>query len=370
MSVLLYSQECEACVDSIGLFDCKGCMNCIGCVGLINKSYCIFNEQKNREDYNKFLQDNPINKKENLEKILTARESLRRKVPQRSFFGFRNNNVSGNHIYNAHNVHYSFDIKSGEDSKYCFTVRKAMDSYDISFTGDLSECYECLTMVNCNRVIGSHNIWESNDVYYSDNCYNCNDIFGCCGLRKKSYCIFNKQYTREEYGKILVRLTELMKKGNEWGYFFPKELSSFGYNESIANEYMPLEKIAALAQGFKWQNNIPSTSGQETINFSNLPQNPKDYSDDLIKEILACQKCGKNYKLIQREIAFYKRIGLKIPERCFNCRHEDRMKKRNPRVLWDTTCFKCDSHIKTSYKPADQKIYKLYCEKCYQQEVY
>lgn len=42
---LYYGEECEACVDSIGLFDCRNCLNCIGCVGLVNKSYYIFNQQ-------------------------------------------------------------------------------------------------------------------------------------------------------------------------------------------------------------------------------------------------------------------------------------------------------------------------------------
>lgn len=95
-----------------------------------------------------------------------------------------------------------------------------------------------------------------------------------------------------------------------------------------------------------------------------------DYGENLMKEIFACENCGKNYRLIQREIGFYKKMNLSIPDKCSNCRHERRMKERNPRVLWDTICKKCGVKIKTSYRPEDQKIYKLYCEKCYQAEVY
>src|SRR3989344_295457 len=130
---LLYSQECENCVDSVGLFDCRNCLNCIGCVGQVSKSYCIFNKQVTREEYKEFLSKYPLSEKSSIDYILKERDALRKKIPQRSLFGFRNNNVSGNHIYNAHNIHYSFDIKSGENSKFCFTVRKAIDSYDISF---------------------------------------------------------------------------------------------------------------------------------------------------------------------------------------------------------------------------------------------
>jgi len=221
---LFYSQECEACVNSIGLFDCRNCLNCIGCVGLVSKSYYIFNKPVTREEYRKFLLEHPLNEKSYIDFILKERESLRKKIPQRSFFGSHNNNVSGNHIYNSHNIHHSFDVKSGENSKFCFTVREAIDSYDVSFTGNLSECYQVLTVLDSNKVIGSNQIVDSHDVYYSDNCYNCNNIFGCYGLRKKNYCILNKQYLKEKYQKIVPKIIENLKKSGEWGNFFPKEL--------------------------------------------------------------------------------------------------------------------------------------------------
>ena len=367
---IVYSQECEGCAESVGLYDCKGCVNCIGCVGLVNKSFCIFNKQKTKEEYAKFIEENPLSDPKVIKKIVEEKEKLRTSLPQRAFFGFRNNDVSGNHIYNAHNIHYSFDVKRGENSKFCFTVREAMDSYDISFTGNASESYNCLTLVDSARTIASHNITDSHDIFYSDSCFGCNNIFGCYGLRKKSYCILNKQYTKEEYGKLVPELIELMKQHNEWGKFFPKELSPFGYNEAIVNEYSPLSKEDALKEGWGWQDDIPSTSGQETKKHTELPTDPRNYSNDLLKDILACEKCGKNYRLINRELGFYKKHSLQIPTKCFNCRHTRRMTARNPRLLWDTTCAKCDAEIKTSYTPELQKIYTLYCEKCYQQEIY
>ncbi len=367
---LSYSQECESCLDSIGLFDCRNCLNCIGCVGLVGKSYCIFNKQVTKEEYKEFLLKYPLNQKSSIEYILRERDTLRESLPQRSFFGSRNNGVSGNHIYNAHNVHYSFDVKSGENSKFCFTVRKAIDSYDASFTGELSECYQVLTMLNSNKVIGSETILDSHDIYYSNNCYNSDNLFGCYGLRKKSYCILNKQYSKEEYMIIKDKIIEQLKSTGDFGAFFPRQLSPFGYNEAIVNEYMPMTKDAALSNGFTWKDNIPGTKGQGTIENSKLPTNPEEYSDRLIQEILTCENCDKNYKLINREINFYKKNKLSIPNKCFNCRHAARMKKRNPRVLFAGTCAKCNKKIQTSYTTEDQLKYKVYCEKCYQQEVY
>ncbi|OGI74656.1 hypothetical protein A2740_02345 [Candidatus Nomurabacteria bacterium RIFCSPHIGHO2_01_FULL_43_16] len=208
-------------------------------------------------------------------------------------------------------------------------------------------------------------------------CQNCPDFLnfkqqlrGCYGLCKKSYCILNKQYSKETYENLKEKIIERMRAGREWGQFFPKSMSPFAYNEAIANEYMPLSKEKAAVQGFRWQDDIPSTKGQGTMDNSKLPENPNEYNDNLTQEILTCEKCEKNYKLIKREIGFYKKNKLLPPRQCFNCRHALRMSKRNSRNLWEGVCAKCGNVILTSYKPEDQKIYKLYCEKCYQQEVY
>jgi len=62
------------------------------------------------------------------------------------------------------------------------------------------------------------------------------------GLRNKSYCIFNKQYTQEEYETLVPQLIEKMKADGEWGFFSPAA-ASFPYNDSLAMEYFPVSKV-------------------------------------------------------------------------------------------------------------------------------
>jgi hypothetical protein len=364
---LFYSEECDGCVDGIGLYDCKGCTNCIGCVGQVNKSNCIFNKQVSREEYAQFLLKYPVNKKESIEYILQEREKLRKKIPQRSFFGFRNTNISGNHIYNARNVRHSFDVKSGENSKYCYTVRSASDSYDLSFTGNASESYQSMTLLGSNKVMGSLTIVDSHDILYSEHCYNSHDLIGCYGIRKKSFCILNKQYDPQDYQSLKEKIVKNIKESGIWGNFLPKDISPFAYNEAIVGEYMPLSKEEAIRRGFRWRDNIPEARGQGTVEYGNLPNDPREYDDNLIKEVLTCENCDRNYRLINREINFYKKFGLALPSKCFNCRHALRM---SPRQLWSGACANCGKEILTSHPAEKQKIYKIYCERCYQQEVY
>ena len=366
---LIYSQECEDCSDGIGLFDCRGCQNCIGCVGLRQKSHHIFNQPVSKEEHERFLMEHPLSDPKTVPFILEKQRELRRQLPQRFFFGSQNSNVSGNHIYNSKNVHYSFDIKQGEDAKYVFTGKELKDVRDGSFLGTNSELgYQILTCGGKN-IFFSHFCVDSHDIYYSDNCYGSGDLFGCSGLRSKNYCILNKQYTKEDYLALKERVIEHMRKTGEWGDFFPVSLSPFAYNEAIAQEYSPLSKEQALSQGLGWAENVPATSGQETKTFKELPQDPQLFTEELLKEVLKCDKCGHNYRLIPQEITFYKRMSLSLPSECFNCRHARRMSLRNPRSLWPGKCARCGAEFETSYSPEGQGEYKIYCEACYQAEM-
>ena len=79
-------------------------------------------------------------------------------------------------------------------------------------------------------------------------CRSCQDCFGCCGLSGQQYCIFNKQYSKEDYENQVAKIISHMIETKEWGEFFHPSLSPFGYNETVAMEYYPLEKTDPLLQ--------------------------------------------------------------------------------------------------------------------------
>ena len=72
-------------------------------------------------------------------------------------------------------------------------------------------------------------------------------------------------------------------------------------------------------------------------------------------------------------------MNLPLPKFCPNCRHYQRIALRNPFKLWHRKCMcnkknhshkaeKCVVEFETSYAPDRPEI--IYCEKCYQQEIY
>lgn len=66
---LRYSLNCKNCTDSFFLYNCRNCSNCFGCVNLISKSYCIFNVQYTKEEYNKRISEMNCSSWKNKKKI-------------------------------------------------------------------------------------------------------------------------------------------------------------------------------------------------------------------------------------------------------------------------------------------------------------
>src|SRR5258708_3628077 len=169
-----------------------------------------------------------------------------------------------------------------------------------------------------------------------------------------------------------------MKKEGTYGQFFPPELSPFRFNETLGYDYHPITKEEAEEKGFNWQNQTTGTFGKETIKESDMPENIAEVTDDILKEVLVCKDYKKNFRITRAELDFYKRMNLPLPHKDFECRHQDRMKKRNPRHLWPGSCMcelknhihkdiKCQNKFETTYSP--KRLETVYCENCYQQEV-
>jgi hypothetical protein len=360
-------QDCSACSF---MYDCRGCTDCFGCWNLRNKSHCVFNKPYSREEYKKITSS--FNKKS-----FSTLQNLKNEFREKSkaaivkFASLINSPGSiGDNIFNSKNVKKSFDASNAEDSKWLFDVLDAKECYDIDFSlykpsFDI-ELISTLNLGNSGFCSASH---YSNDIWYCNKCNNSSDLFGCISVAKNKYCILNKQYERAEYLALKEKIIEHMKKTGEWGEYFPVGTSGFGYNETVAQEYFPLTKEECDKKSLPWWDDVTSTSGKETIEMKNLPNNIDDVKDNIVDEILVCS-CGRNYKIVPYELNIYRKLGLPIPRECPNCRHEKRNKIAGIRKLWHRKCMNkdCNNEFETSYSPDRPEI--IYCERCYQQEVY
>lgn len=358
---LHFSTECTHCSESYFLHDCRSCKHCFGCTNLRNKEYYWFNQKLTRQEYEQKMKDLQPFSQEVLEQGRTWLE--KEKKEQCVFpplFGTQIEDCSGNHLYECKNCRQSFDAKKGEDSKFLYTSYAQENSYDISFTGDRTRyCCDSLTLFECEDCAFVHSLNNCDNAYYSEFCYNCSHIFGCNGLRNKKYCILNKQYSKEEYFERKEKLIQEMKSRGEWGEYFSIKKSPFAYNEAIVNEYYPLSKEEIQEQGLLWRE-AEETTSYDGPNVT-VPSGAGESVDT--DTIYTCSKTGKNYRVLNEEIHFYKRVRLPCSSICPDERHNLRMELRNPRKLYDHQCAECSCDIQTTYD--SKRPEKILCEACY-----
>ncbi|MBU0667491.1 hypothetical protein KJ951_02335 [Patescibacteria group bacterium] len=359
---LSYSQNCSGCSFSDNL---RGCKNCFLCTNLVNKEYHFMNKPLKKEEYEAKVKEF-MSSTANIQK---AKEQLKKLREQRTY-KYANvvncENSTGDFLTNCKNCTDCYDVNDSEDCKYVtvgVNVKDLVDCSNMYLKPELN--YQVLGTIETYNVIFGVFVFHSQNVMYSQFCFNSQNLFGCSGLRQKKYCILNKRYSQEEYNQLVPKIIEHMQKTGEWGRFFPIESSPFGYNETVANQYLPLTKEEALKRGYKWKE--PDMKEYKAQN-CNVPEEIGQVKDDIIQETLACNNCSKNYKIIPQELKRLRTIGLPIPTKCPDCRQMERMSMRNPRRLYARTCDQCAAPIQTSFAPSRPET--VYCEKCYLKEVY
>lgn len=383
--------------------DCLGCNDCVGCANLRKSAYCIFNKQYSKEDFAVEIEKMNLNTISGIKKASEKARAFWKTKPTKYHQGLKNLNSTGSYVTNCKNVNDSFLVREGENMRYCqyLQVPKNKDCYDVSAWGSNTELsYEtCLCGGNSYDMKFSHDSWPNcKNSEYCISMFSSSDCFGCVGLQKKQYCIFNKQYTKEEYFKMAEKIKHHMdkmpfvdKKGNiyKYGEFFPIELSSFGYNNGTAIQYFPMTKEEAVKSGYAW---IEVSRGEYTITkkASELPDSIDEVQKEISKEVIECENCKNPYRILENEFLFYKREKMPLPHLCDECRFERRIKDRLKIELYERTCMcsgetdntgvykntikhfhgdePCGEKFKTGYSPDREEI--IYCEKCYQQEVY
>lgn len=392
---VFFSQDCS---NSQDLYFCKNLANshdCVGSVNLRNKQYYIFNEPYSKEEYFRKLEELELNSIEKFGITKEEAEEFWKQFFVKYIHGQYNADVVGDYIFNSKKTYDSYDSEYLEDSKFINQGNKAKDCYDGYVVVDNSELsYEIVSAISLRNVIAGNCVWHDYDSAYCDTCEDSNNLFGCIGLKNKSYCILNKQYSKEEYDALLKKIKSSMetmpyrdKNGSiyKFGEYFPAQFSPFAYNETVAQELYPLSKNEAIEKGYLWKD--PEARNYKiTINNSQIPDDIKNVGDSILNEVIECahagtacnEQCTEAFRIISSEFEFLKKMNLPLPRLCPNCRHAQRIQKRNPLKLFLRNCecklanhvhdkSPCENKFETTYSP--DRPEKIFCENCYLAEV-
>lgn len=406
-----WTRNCYQCYGTIMSVDCRnmyfsrdclGCNDCLGCANLRKSSHCIFNKQYTKEEYKKILDEMRMDTIGGLNEARQKARDFWKTQINKNHQGVQNLNSTGSYVTNSKNVTESYLIRESENLKYCQIMQMPgnKDCYDCTIWGYNTELsYEtCICGEGAYNLKFCFNCWPAcRDSEYCMNIFSSSDCFGCMSVKKVQYCILNKQYTKEEYEKLVPKIKKHMddipyvdKKGNtyKYGEFFPIEFSPFGYNNSLAIQHFDMSKDKAESFGYPWIE-VEKGNYNITLDSADLPESINDAQDSILNEIIKCEKCQSAYRILRDEFSFYKKEKLPLPTLCSECRHERRIKDRLGVKLYSYKCMcagdkddtgqyqnmvlhnhgheHCGNNFRTGFDPKLGNI--VYCESCYNQEV-
>ena len=297
-----------------------GCIECIDCNDLENAQYHIGNKKYEKEEYKK--------KKAQILKDKQYFLTKYKKLPM-NWKSVDSRNVTGNFMTSSHDVENGYFVNNVSKWKNLFFtwgIHGNENMYDI-FNGGAPSCDD---IYGVNGVWnGSENvyIWANlpncNNVYYSFYLESCSFCIWCIGLKNKQYCIFNKQYTKEEWEKITNQIFSQMDQDWILWDFFPGSINPFYFNDTMAGILWNFKQEEIEWDNYMWREweiRVDIPEGADVIKINELheyqwydEEGNWKISKDILKKVIKDEN-GNYYRIVQMEYDFLLKHNLPLPE--------------------------------------------------------
>lgn len=342
----------SSCSFSSFLMDCSNLQHSFMCCGVHNQEYCFKNKSYSPKAFQNILANYAT---KSPAEVLKEFRSFCATVPKRAQIQINCENSTGDYLFNCHNAIECFDCFDVDNGMYILESNNVKDSMDLSLHDkEIELCYEVCSGGEKNYLTKfSFCPVAAPECEYTYSCFHLKNSFGCAGFHSPNqFCLLNTAYSETEYTTLRQRLITQMRQAGEYGEFFPAWLSPFAYNESTAQDYLPLTPEQTEAQGFRWQPEADPLTRAAASSTS----------------VQTCQLCNKPYRVLEEERQLYQKLDIAPSPFCTDCRQRQLMTLKNPRKLYRRTCARCQKSIDTTYAP--DRPEQVYCERCYQQEMY
>ena len=268
-SNIFYSQTIQ---NSSDIWFCKDLINCHHCIlssNLENQSYCIRNKQYTKEEYvskkNKLLHDKYTFELLQHESWTTESHDWSPAYVGHGIFS----------CVDVSNWYFANDVVHGNNLILFWSNTDCEYIYDCITWGSPhgTHLYWGLSLSGEHIYCGAH-CEDCFNVYYSFDIEGCSYCLGCVGIKNKSYCILNKQYTKEERYQKVDEIFSTMEKEGILGDCFPWSMSPFYFNDTAAyliDDSFTKEEVAA--EWYLWRDKevrVDIPEGVDVVKVSEL----------------------------------------------------------------------------------------------------
>ena len=346
-------------LDSSFLIFCRNMQNCQNCIfscNQVGKQYMIYNKQYTKEKYEqmKAIMLTKMNQKNGVKLLEEEYENfLEKNLIETAQIIVNSDGVIGERIYNSKNsinVYISPNtleesvnaLETGGGKRLINSVASWFESENIIWC--------CSAWIQSSWLYFCHSTVENcHNIYYSSDMESCEECMYCIGLKGKKYCILNRQYEKEKYFELKVKIIADQKQRDHWWEYLWFDFSPFPYNDTLAYDYFKVNRVlyadgtletvdpdatwivrvfedtyisdAELDLG--WAVRIPITwrtrskevnipEWVSTIHAWDLDIITKD--EDIFEKAILCEESHRPFKIIRSELEFVRQRWFPLPK--------------------------------------------------------
>ncbi len=294
------------------------CSECISCSNVENVSYQISNKQYTKDEY--------LTKKKELLSNPSWFDSLYQKSKVKSTNIWSKDTIWTCNFYceNLNSWAYNYKVIDWKNVVLVWLPTWNKNIYDTYNAGSpiWSDMYWVMAAWWEHIYMTLHNNnWTNN--FYSILLDECSFCLWCVWLKNKSYCIFNKQYSQEEWFNMVDKIFASMEQSGELGEFFPATMNPYYFNDTVASLFdLWFSKQEVINKWFLWRDeevkvDIPTTLDKigvdELSGFEWFDSDGKWYIDNDVMNKVVVDKFWNSYRFVPMEIEFLKRYNLPLP---------------------------------------------------------
>ena len=372
LNTCIVARECRDCISSSFIFDCRDCEFCFMSSNKRHRKFLFYDEQLTETEWKERMSRIDLS---DFDTFHTFESDFFKLMDKEAIwpenFNEQCENVNGEYLNKCVNAERAWFSDGAKNIRWAIWDNFTTDDAAMGCDPGSTHCYGNPASVNSSNCRFCYFATRSQDCEYCFEVYDCEQCFGCVGLRRKKFCILNKQYTEEEYYEKLDELKSAMLDRGEYGEIFPQRFALTPFQHSAfqsvfegtpeIKEQIGVSDFDASLNGAygDWQ-------GREMHEINEMPKKIDEVGDEWIGKPVIDHSINRPFAINGSELAFYRKMRLPLRRGHFVPRIEEMLFSLSMFEQIRVPCGKCGIEV-TASKNVAYPERKIYCRACYLQ---